>query len=221
MMPSSFHLITLVAGLLFISLLARAQDGIVREAQAAVVDEADPAGDVGVQEAESQESGDRIALETALPFARAAVFGHAAMAAGKPREASASASAGWPSPVSVRPPESSKASPSTGDATDWAAETHATSPRSPTAPAPPLLSSHRTGGGTATWASRSPICRSGATSTPALATPRTSARMRGSPARGPDRTGRASPASQSKGSYSQGFAVIRHILNEMNCFKNY
>jgi len=96
-MRSSLHLITLVAGLLFISLLARAQDGIVREAQAAVVDEADPAGDVGVQEAESQESGDRIALETALPFARAAVFGHAAMAAGKPREASASASAGSPS----------------------------------------------------------------------------------------------------------------------------
>ena len=77
-MTSSLHLIPLVAGLLFISLLARAQDGIVREAQAAVVDEADPAGDVGVQEAESQESGDRIALETALPFARAAVFGGAA-----------------------------------------------------------------------------------------------------------------------------------------------
>ena len=95
-MPSSLQLITLVAGLLFLSLLARAKDGIVREDQAAI-DDVGAAGDAGVQEAESQESGDRIALENALPFARAAVFGHAAMAAGKPREASASATVGSPS----------------------------------------------------------------------------------------------------------------------------
>ena len=82
-MPSSSLLLILGAGLLFFSLFARAQDGIVVDDTAAGND-AGSAGQVGGRgEAESRDIEDSGALGNDLPFARAAVFGHAAMAAGK------------------------------------------------------------------------------------------------------------------------------------------
>ena len=87
-MQSTSLLLSLGAGLLlFFS--ARAQDGIVTD-DAAAGNDVGPSGEVGGQEAEAHESGDSGALDSNnLPFARAAVFGHAAMAAGK-RPATAS-----------------------------------------------------------------------------------------------------------------------------------
>ena len=87
-MPSSSLLLILGAGLLFFSLSARAQDGIVVDDTAAGND-VGSAGQVGGRgEAESHDIEDSGALGNDLPFARAAVFGHATMAAGR-RPASA------------------------------------------------------------------------------------------------------------------------------------
>jgi len=87
-MPSSSLLFTFGAGLLFLSVFARAQDGIVDDTSAG--NDVGSAGEVGGAESHDfTESGDSGALGNDLPFARAAVFGHAAMSAGK-KPASAS-----------------------------------------------------------------------------------------------------------------------------------
>jgi len=88
-MPSASLLLTIGAGLL-LSLSARAQDGIVADTSAG-----NDAGSAEVGGAESHdfaESEDSGALGNDLPFARAAVFGHAAMAAGKRPSSGPSAS---------------------------------------------------------------------------------------------------------------------------------